>query len=377
MEGGNPQNLEKLEYCVVGSWNPRSGNIEDLEKLGKFLASSWGLKGRLGLAKLERNRILLEFESLDEAQRAFLSGERTMGGLRLRFEKWSPRTGCREEEEQSNEVWVRIYGLPVSLWNPTVLRRVGMNVVASLPSIRRRRSWKSSNGLGFWLRWMAKQSQVRWRLGLRRKLYPRLLVELRPSVNKIRVDSQKGGRSGVRISHAPARSWRWNRTLKSPRSCYCQMRGRGGRRGLWAGRDQVQALVIRGIEKSPCGPNVVMGLKLKERVAISAGTEASQPKRWAHDGRDPTSEMGRGPDQGEHLVIWETEEIRKKREKAILSATDKALAEEAMRGESFDHSRVLGEINEVGPGMEGNGCWDLVEFTKDRNLARGWSGIQR
>ena len=21
--------------------------------------------------------------------------------------------------------------------------------------------------------------------------------------------------------------------------------------------------------------------------------------------------------------------------------------------------------------MEGNGCWDLVEFTKDRNLARG------
>ena len=119
------RNLEKLEYCVVGSWNPRSGNIEDLEKLGKFLASSWGLKGRLGLAKLERNRILLEFESLDEAQRDFLSGERTMGGLRLRFEKWSPRTGCREEEEQSNEVWVRIFGLPVSLWNSTVLSGVG------------------------------------------------------------------------------------------------------------------------------------------------------------------------------------------------------------------------------------------------------------
>ena len=44
----------------------------------------------------------------------------------------------------------------------------------------------------------------------------------------------------------------------------------------WKGiADQVQALVIRGIEKSPCGPNVVMGLKLKERVAISAGPEAS------------------------------------------------------------------------------------------------------
>ena len=176
----------------------------------------------------------------------------------------------------------------------------------------------------------------------------------------------------------------------------------------WKGiADQAQALVIRGVEKSPCGPNVVMSLKLKERVAISARTEASQPKRWAHDGRGPTSEMEEARSggsmaqnkskrplekesllecriasngnslEGEHLVIWETEEIRKKREKVILSATDKALAEEAMRydfglriegergygsshlilysfdrtpeGESFDHSRVLGEINEVGP----------------------------
>ena len=92
--------------------------------------------------------------------------------------------------------------------------------------------------------------------------------------------------------------------------------------------------------------------------------------------------------EGEHLVIWEIEEARKKREKAILSATDKALVEEAMRydyglrierergygsshfilysfdrtpeGEPFDHSGVLGESNEVGPGMDGNGCWDLV-----------------
>ena len=46
-------------------------------------------------------------------------------------------------------------------------------------------------------------------------------------------------------------------------------------------------------------------------------------------------------------------------------------------GEPFDHFGVLGESNEVGPGMDGNGCWDLVEFNKDPNLAKGWSGIQR
>ena len=50
----------------------------------------------------------------------------------------------------------------------------------------------------------------------------------------------------------------------------------------------------------------------------------------------------------------------------------------APEGESYDRSGVLGEINEVGPGVDGNGYWDLAEFTKDSNLARGrWSGIQR
>ncbi|RVW67586.1 hypothetical protein CK203_063027, partial [Vitis vinifera] len=102
--------------------------------------------------------------------------------------------------------------------------------------------------------------------------------------------------------------------------------------------------------------------------------------------------------EGEHLVIWESEEARKTREKVIPSATDKALAEEAMRYDSglrierervtgllisscilliglrwgaFRSSGVLKESNEVGPGMDDKGCWDLVEFNKDPNLARG------
>ncbi|RVW19879.1 hypothetical protein CK203_110843 [Vitis vinifera] len=187
--------------------------------------------------------------------------------------------------------------------------------------------------------------------------------------------------------------------------------------------------MIRGVEKSPCGLSAVRGPTLKERMTIPDGPEASQPKRWAHDGRGPMAKMeearssqfmaqnkgkrpmekgsllgyriasNRSSLEGEHLVIWETEEARKKREKAILSATDKALAEEAMRYDSrlrierergygsshlilysfdqtperepFDHSGVLRESNEGGPGMDGNGCWDLVEFNKDPNLARG------
>ena len=118
-------NLRKLDHCIIGSWDPSSAGGEDLETLGRTLAKVWGLKGNLGLARLEKNRVLLEFELLGEAIRVMSSGKRSFGGFHLGLERWNPRNGCSEEGEITNEVWVRIVGLPLSLWNLTILRRVG------------------------------------------------------------------------------------------------------------------------------------------------------------------------------------------------------------------------------------------------------------
>ena len=41
------------------------------------------------------------------------------------MEFWNPRYECLEEGEIRNEAWVRILGLPISLWVPSILRRVG------------------------------------------------------------------------------------------------------------------------------------------------------------------------------------------------------------------------------------------------------------
>ena len=49
----------------------------------------------------------------------------SVGGTFLRVEKWSPETGCVMEGEARSEAWVRIVGLPVSLWDWDILRRVG------------------------------------------------------------------------------------------------------------------------------------------------------------------------------------------------------------------------------------------------------------
>ena len=119
------ENLCKLEHCLVGSWNPSSANGVDLERLGWLMARSWGLQGKLGLAKLENGRILLEFEYVGEAKRVLSSGNRWMGGVQLGLERWSPRCGCEEEGGSRKEAWVKILGLPISLWVPSILRKVG------------------------------------------------------------------------------------------------------------------------------------------------------------------------------------------------------------------------------------------------------------
>ena len=51
--------------------------------------------------------------------------EISVGGFVIQLEKWSPRSGCLMEEEKEREAWVRIVGLPISLWNRDILSKVG------------------------------------------------------------------------------------------------------------------------------------------------------------------------------------------------------------------------------------------------------------
>ena len=89
-----------MEHCAVSSWRDRSGGEDDLEKLGQLWAKSWELKGSLGLAKMEKGRVLLDFEDLEEARRVVSSGNRTMEGVQIGLDFWSPRSGCWTEEEE-------------------------------------------------------------------------------------------------------------------------------------------------------------------------------------------------------------------------------------------------------------------------------------
>ena len=89
------------------------------------MAKLWRLKGNLGLAKLESVKALLEFEVMAEAEKTLKAGEVSVRGFFMRLEKWSQMTGCLMEGEKEREAWVRIVGLPISLWDRAILRRIG------------------------------------------------------------------------------------------------------------------------------------------------------------------------------------------------------------------------------------------------------------
>ena len=119
------RDLKRLDQCIVGSWDPKSMKGEDLRSWGNQMARFWGLKGNLRLAKLERGKVLLEFEMIAEAEKTLNMGGILVGKTFLRLEKWNLRTGCLLEREKKNEAWVRIVGLPISLWDWDTLRKVG------------------------------------------------------------------------------------------------------------------------------------------------------------------------------------------------------------------------------------------------------------
>ena len=84
----------------------------------------WSLKGNLGLAKLERGKVLMEAELLIEAEQAIKLGNISIGGIFLLLEKWRPEIGCLRKGKNKSEAWVRVVGLPVSLWEQDILRMI-------------------------------------------------------------------------------------------------------------------------------------------------------------------------------------------------------------------------------------------------------------
>ncbi|RVW76198.1 hypothetical protein CK203_048922 [Vitis vinifera] len=110
------------------------------------------------------------------------------------------------------------------------------------------------------------------------------MVESRPTVRKIRVDSRRWGRSGTIVKHALTRAWRWNRSVKETRHWYRQRRDREAGvmeegKGLQAGPSNTWA-----VEGVGCVVNEGTLIKPKARVERSTGLlNPEQRMGWQED----------------------------------------------------------------------------------------------
>ncbi|RVW59255.1 hypothetical protein CK203_113493 [Vitis vinifera] len=125
------RNLSKLGHCIVGTWNHNAAKGDDLRGWGSQLTRIWRLKGSLGLAKMERGKVLLEFEIPAEAEQVSKMGSFSWGG-RSPFREVESGDGMfegRGKEQRSvgagswaaclhvgsgysEENWGRVWGLP-------------------------------------------------------------------------------------------------------------------------------------------------------------------------------------------------------------------------------------------------------------------------
>ena len=381
------ENLQKLKHCLVASWKSNKKEDEDLERMGSLWARSWGLKGKLGMAKLERGRALLEFEDIKEAHRVASSGSRVMGGIFLGLDFWNPKSGCWGEKERAQEAWVKIFGLPMSLWSPAILKKIGEECGGFVDIDERTRSMGEIQ----WARILVKmRGEFRpsiLEIEAEEEVYTLALWwEIRPEVRRlpsveetrrrieIRGDmhSRAEKRVGKEVTEAGIEG-----QLLTDDGRLLQKNGPGLKSGNqtygpmprdWVYVDGIKdGLPLCGLsmglneqekEGGLAKLNGPLGRKLKEK-SKEAGESEAGPSNWAADlgchfsagmdglVMDGPLFLGRSNSRNiinpeDPLMCWVPEEIRREQGEVGFSLTDRALEEEAKRYVLHSHSKGYG-----------------------------------
>ncbi|RVW87579.1 hypothetical protein CK203_041211 [Vitis vinifera] len=345
---------------------------------------------------MEKNRVLLEFEILGEAIRVMSAGNRSFDGAHLRLERWNPRIGCSEEVEITNEVWVRIVGLPLSLWNKTILRRVGEECGGFIAMDPRTEKMQELQWARILIRTDGEDLPSRLEISVEEKVYALALWwELKPSLKKAQENrsevnqSTRGEVRGDGASRAVTRvgkevegtqlealllpeemmgfrreKWagpRFGTKRNEEGGWALQSRGndglklkakRSGRSASWAGGWAIKNMVTTEEESPTCDA----GMDLEEspsKPLLQDNNKDQQLKVCS-----PASPLVNNESNMEEEILknWETDDLRKRNTKFLHSATDSTLVEEAMRYGSVPLLR----------GERVPGSSHLISFSLDR-----------
>ena len=74
---------------------------------------------------LNEDLLFLEFGSQEEARGVLESRRRSFKGDFLQLDWWRPKARCIRRKDTVKEAWIRVVGLPLHLWTPEILKRIG------------------------------------------------------------------------------------------------------------------------------------------------------------------------------------------------------------------------------------------------------------
>ena len=117
--------LGSLQFCLIGKWKTKPNPYLAAKVMEVWFREAWRINGEVLLAALNEDLFLLEFDSPEKAKWVLESGRRSFKGGALQLEWWSPESGCLRRKDLGREVWIRVVGLPLHLWTPVLLRKLG------------------------------------------------------------------------------------------------------------------------------------------------------------------------------------------------------------------------------------------------------------
>ena len=117
--------LGPLQFCLIGKWKTKPNPYPAAKVMEDWFREAWRINGEVLLAALNEDLFLMEFDSPEKAKWVLESGRRSFKGGALQLEWWSPESGCLRGKELGREVWIREVGLPLHLWTPEILRKLG------------------------------------------------------------------------------------------------------------------------------------------------------------------------------------------------------------------------------------------------------------
>ena len=117
--------LGPLQFCLIGKWKTKPEPYPTAKEVEAWFRDAWRLNEEVMLAVLNEDILFLKFDSPEKAKWVLESGRRSFKGGVLQLDRWSPESGCIRRKGLVQEAWIGVVGLPLHLWTPEILRKLG------------------------------------------------------------------------------------------------------------------------------------------------------------------------------------------------------------------------------------------------------------